>query len=98
MLIFSLEYDRGLNLLDAPDMGDHLFIGRDELEQKKTTPLSDPDYSDRKVLVLGGMGGISKTHMAIRYAKRHHTSYSSVFWVNATSESALSTSLRRWAP
>ena len=99
MLIRSLEYDRGLNLLDAPDMGDHLFIGRnDELEQMKTILLSDPDSSDRKVLVLGGMGGIGKTQMAIRYAKRHHTSYSSVFWVNATSESALRTSLRRLAP
>ena len=99
MLIRSLEYDRGLNLLDAPDMGDHLFIGRDnELEQMKTFLLSDPHFSDRKVLVLGGMGGIGKTQMAIRYAKRHHTSYSSVFWVNATSESALRTSLRRLAP
>ena len=99
MLIRSLEYDRGLNLLDAPDIGDHLFIGRDdELEQMKTFLLSDLGFSDRKVLVLGGMGGIGKTQMAIRYAKRHHTSYSSVFWVNATSESALKTSLRRLAP
>jgi hypothetical protein len=99
MLIRSLEYDRGLNLLGAPDMGDHLFIGRDdELEQMKIILLSDPDPSDRKVLVLGGMGGIGKTQMAIRYAKRHHTSYSSVFWVNATSESALRISLRRLAP
>ena len=62
MLIRLLEYDRGLNLLDALDMGDHLFIGRDdELEQMKTILLSDPDSSDRKVLVLGGMGGIGKT-------------------------------------
>jgi NB-ARC domain len=99
MLIRSLEYDRGLNLLGAPDMGDHLFIGRDdELEQMKIILLSDSDPSDRKVLVLGGMGGIGKTQMAIRYAKRHHTSYSSVFWVNATSESALRISLRRLAP
>jgi hypothetical protein len=98
MLIRSLEYNRGLNL-DAPDMGDHLFIGRDdELKQMKTFLLSDPDFSDRKVLVLGGMGGIGKTQMAIRYAKQHHTSYSSVFWVNATSKSALITSLRRLAP
>jgi hypothetical protein len=99
MLIRSLEYDRGLNLLDAPDVGDHLFIGRDdELEQMKTFLLSNPDFSDRKVLVLGGMGGIGKTQMVIRYAKRHHTSYSSVFLIDATSESALRTSLRRLAP
>jgi hypothetical protein len=99
MLIRLLEYDRGLNLLDAPDMGDYLFIGRDdELEQMKFILLLNPDSSDRKVLVLGGMGGIGKTQMVIRYAKRHHTSYSSVFWVNATSESAVRISLRRLAP
>jgi Cdc6-like AAA superfamily ATPase len=99
MLSRSLDYDRGLNLLNAPDMGDHLFIGRDdELEQMKTILLSNPDSSGRKVLVLSGMGGIGKTQIAIRYAKRHHTSYSSVFWVNATSESTLTTSLRRLAP
>jgi hypothetical protein len=80
-------------------MGDHLFIGRDkDLEQIKTILLSNPDSSDRKVLVLGGMGGIGKTQIAIHYAKRYHTSYSSVFWVNATSESTLKTSLRRLAP
>jgi hypothetical protein len=99
MLILSPEYDRGLNLLDAPDMSDHLFIGRDnELEQMKTILLSNPDSSDRKVLVLGGMGGIGKTQMAIHYARQHRLSYSSVFWINATTESALRTSLRRLAP
>jgi hypothetical protein len=45
MLIRSLEYDRGLNLLDAPDMGDHLFIGRDdELELR----LSAASVKDRE--------------------------------------------------
>jgi hypothetical protein len=64
----------------------------------KTILLSNPDSSARKILVLGGMGGIGKTQIAIRYAKRHYASYLSVFWVNATSESALRTSLRRLAP
>jgi hypothetical protein len=99
MLIYSLEYDRGLNLLDAPDIGDHFFIGRDhELEKMKTILLSSPNSSDRKVLVLGGMGGIGKTQIAIRYTKQHHTSYSSVFWVNAATEYTLRNSLRRLVP
>jgi hypothetical protein len=76
-------------------MGDHLFIGRDdELGQITTILLSDLDSSDRKVLVLGGMGGIGKTQMAISYAKRRRSSYSSIFWLNAASESTLKGSLR----
>jgi nucleoside phosphorylase len=95
MLINSSEYDRGLNLFDAPNIDDHLFIGRDEeLEQMKTNLLSGPDSPDRKVLVLGGMGGIGKTQMAIHYAKRRRTSYSSIFWLNAASESTLKGSFR----
>ncbi len=76
-------------------MGDHLFIGRDdELEQMTTILLANPDSSDRKVLVIGGMGGIGKTQMAISYAKRLRSSYSSIFWLNAASESTLKGSLR----
>ena len=76
-------------------MADGLFVGRDtELEQMENILLSNSSYSTRKVLVLGGMGGIGKTQLAITYAKRHCTSYSSVFWLNATSESTLNSSLR----
>jgi predicted ATPase len=93
-----LEYDRGLNLFDTPDMADGLFIGRDtELEQMENILLSHSNYSTRKVLILGGMGGIGKTQLAINYAKRYRTSYSSVFWLNATSESTLNSSLRDMA-
>ena len=94
-----LEYDRGLNLFDTPDMADGLFIGRDtELEQMENILLSHSNYSTRKVLILGGMGGIGKTQLAITYAKRHSSSYSSAFWLNASSKTALLTSLRRLAP
>jgi len=79
-------------------MADGLFIGRDtELEQMENILLSNSNYSTRKVLILGGMGGIGKTQLTIKYAKRHCTSYSSVFWLNATSESTLNSSLRNVA-
>jgi len=93
-----VDYDRGPNLVDAPDIGDGLFIGREaELKQMEAILLPDSHSLPRKVLILGGMGGIGKTQLAIAYAKQHHT-YSSIFWLNATSESALRTSLRRLAP
>jgi hypothetical protein len=76
-------------------MVDGLFIGRDkELERMENILLGYSNYSTRKVLILVGMGGIGKTQLAITYAKRHCTSYSSVFWLNATSESTLNSSLR----
>ena len=93
-----VDYDRGPNLIDAPDIGDGLFMGREaELKQMEAILLPDSHSLTRKELILGGMGGIGKTQLAIAYAKKHYT-YSSIFWLNAISESALRTSLRRLAP
>jgi hypothetical protein len=93
-----LEYDHGVNLFDAPDMADYLFIGRNaEIQQMENILLPGSDSPRRKVLVLGGMGGIGKTQLAITYTKRHGGFYSSVFWLNATSEVALKSSLRNLA-
>jgi NB-ARC domain len=76
-------------------MADGFFISRDtELKQMENILLNNSNYSTRKVLILGGMGGIGKTQLAITYAKRHYTSYSSVFWLNAAFESTLNSSLR----
>ena len=61
-----LEYNLGLDLFDAPDMADSLFIGREtELQEMENIlqPDSDSLGSSRKVLVLGGVGGIEKTQM-----------------------------------
>lgn len=93
-----LEYDRGVNLFDAPNMADYLFIGRNaEIQQMENILLPGSDSPHRNVLVLGGMGGIGKTQLAITYTKRHGDFYSSVFWLNATSEVTLKSSLRNLA-
>ena len=87
-----------MNLFDAPDMPDYLFVGRNaEIQQMENILLPGSDSPHRKVLILGGMGGIGKTQLAIAYSKRHRDFYSSAFWLNATSEATLKTSLRNLA-
>ncbi|KAK5047292.1 hypothetical protein LTR84_006814 [Exophiala bonariae] len=96
----SAKYKLGLNLFDAPELVDNLFVGRQpEIRRMESIlqPQSDKVGSSRKVLVLGGMGGIGKTQLAIFFAKQHRTEYSSVFWLNATSEVSLKMSMRKVA-
>jgi hypothetical protein len=78
-------------------MGEGLFVGREaELQGMESIlqPQADSPGSTRKVLILGGMGGIGKTQVAITYAKRHRHSYSSTFWLNASTKVTLNSSLR----
>lgn len=87
-----------MNLFGAPDIADSLFIGRHaDIQQMEKAFLPGSDSLPRKVLVLGGMGGIGKTQLSIAYAKRYGNTYSSVFWLNATSEITLKSSFRNVA-
>jgi hypothetical protein len=62
------------------------------------TLLKPNDLSgEQRILVLGGIGGMGKTQLAIAYAKRHRYSYESIFWLNATSPQTLQASLHRLA-
>lgn len=57
--------------------------------------LATSDLSgEQKILVLGGIGGMGKTQLTLAYARQHHSSYGSVVWLNATSETSLKASFR----
>ena len=71
------------------------FIARDsELQQIHDNLSSD---GSRKVVVLYGLGGIGKTQLAIRYAKRYQENYSALLWLNAKDETSTRSSFAQIA-
>ncbi|KAK5080194.1 hypothetical protein LTR05_008761 [Lithohypha guttulata] len=85
----------GLCLTSAPLMEPDSFVGRvRELEEMaRALRPGEPAVEQRRV-VLGGLGGIGKTQLAIAYAREHQASYTSVLWLNATSELTVTASFR----
>lgn len=85
----------GLCLGAAPQIDPAYFVGR-ATEIDKIGRILQPETACAKQrrLVLGGIGGIGKTQLAIAYAQRQYRSYDSVLWLNATSQSTLHTDLR----
>lgn len=92
---FSFHGPVGVCLGQAPYIAPELFVGRTSEVQKIALflqPVDTPRKQQR--LFLGGMGGIGKTQLAIAYAESYRRFYSSVFWLNASSEAAVKDSLR----
>ena len=72
-----------------------LFVGRiSELTLMKQTLKPDDPSEGEQRLVLGGMGGIGKTQLAVAYLQQHCRLYDSIIWLNATSELTLKSSVR----
>ena len=47
------------------------------------------DGSQRKVVILHGLGGIGKTQLAVAFLKEQRDRYSAVFWLNGKTEETL---------
>ena len=47
----------------------------------------------RKVFVLHGLGGIGKTQLSVEFARKYHTSYSAVFWIDGSTKEKLRRSI-----
>ena len=95
---FSFREPVGLCLGQAPFIDSTLFIGREsEMTEIKKFLKPDSQSQEQQRLVLGGIGGIGKTQLAISYAKYHYKDYTSVFWLDATSGTTLKDSFRQMA-
>ncbi|KAL4967483.1 P-loop containing nucleoside triphosphate hydrolase protein, partial [Aspergillus stella-maris] len=86
---FSFREPAGLCLSQAPYIPSELFVGRSKELNQISEMLQPLDIQEQQRLVLGGVGGIGKTQLAIAYAKSCHQTYNSVFWLNAESEATL---------
>lgn len=83
----------GLCWDSAPLIDDGQFVGRDAELDRMAQDLRPSESSiEQRRLVIGGLGGMGKTQLAIAFARRHQSHYDSTFWLNATSEETLKTS------
>ncbi|PSN58929.1 TPR-like protein [Corynespora cassiicola Philippines] len=67
------------------------FVQRDAETQELERLLVDKTHATarQKVVVLHGLGGIGKTQLSVEFARRHHHAFSSVFWLDGSSEASL---------
>lgn len=92
------QFKIGLHLEDAPEIEEEHFVGRvNELGILKDYLLSDDARSRRKIFILFGPGGMGKTQLAIKFAKRHQKAYLTIFWLNTKNEEILKRSLASMA-
>jgi hypothetical protein len=47
----------------------------------------------QKIHILHGLGGMGKTQLAVEFARRHHSRFTTVFWLDGRSEDILKRSI-----
>jgi hypothetical protein len=80
-----------LDLRNVPAI--HEFFGREDELQRLWNGLGPNSSPLRKVATLGGLGGIGKTQLAIRFARTHKEDYSAIFWINSEDQGTIIRSL-----
>ncbi|MCJ1271049.1 hypothetical protein MMC22_010948 [Lobaria immixta] len=79
---FSLPF----SLSGVPEIDE--FVGRKE-ELFKINEAFQGNGSQRKVVILHGLGGMGKTQLAVAYIKEQRDTYSAIFWLNGENEDTL---------
>ncbi|KAH8743063.1 putative vegetative incompatibility protein HET-E-1, partial [Diaporthe sp. PMI_573] len=66
------------------------FVGRHEyIADMELCLLPNPKQPRRNVFIVCGLGGMGKTQLAVEFARRHQTTFSSIFFVDGSSRDAL---------
>ncbi len=75
------------------------FVGRNAemLRLEEYFHPKTPSPTRLKVFVIHGLGGMGKTQLAIEFARKHHSRYSAVFWLDGSSKDRLKQSLADFA-
>lgn len=89
----ATEFSLGFSLSEVNDV--HRFVARDDelaqLQQILTTS------HERRTVVIHALGGMGKSQLTVAFAKKNHTYFSAVFWMNATDNETLKQSFIRAA-
>jgi hypothetical protein len=86
--IWKDYFDHGFHLDKVPLIS--CFVGRQEyITDMELSLLSDPALSRRKTFVICGLGGMGKTQLSVEFARRHKTTFSSIFFIDGSSKEAL---------
>lgn len=84
--IIDKDFSVPFSLSGVPEIEN--FVGREKLliEIKEAF---QGDGSDRKTVLLQGLGGIGKTQLAVTFIKQQRKTFSAVFWLNGKNEDLL---------
>lgn len=77
-----------MNLEDAPQIDEGLFVGRED-ELAHLHEWLSPSKERQNVVAISGLGGMGKTQLSLHFARQHHQRYSAVVWLNASNEITL---------
>ena len=73
-----------MNLGDAPQIDEQLFIGRKD-ELAHLYKWLSPSTERQNVVAISGLGEMGKTQFSLHFARQHHQRYSAMIWLNANS-------------
>lgn len=82
----SEDFSIPFGLVGAPEI--EQFVGR----RKELTEIKEAlhgDGSQRKIVVLHGLGGMGKTQVAVQFVKEYRDTYSAAFWLDGKDEDTL---------